>query len=280
MTGHGEGQFNRHLAWFEAHGVHRFDLGVRRRSGAFISRAAGCDRVQVAQLRDWLAAENAAGGDVYIRPARSFDWPMAFLDDVTLSDAVRMAREVCCLAIQTSAGSCHLWIATDTPLDEDGRSQVQRALARRGGERGALGDLASVSGEHFGRLAGFRNQKPGRDFWVAIAFASRTSKRLAVQPLLGDAESPPVTQESSQVATSQRGAPSTVGSTDRSASGEDWALAMRALERGCSVAEVVDLLINRARARGKRAPEAYARRTAQRAMAKCAERLKCRAGPR
>ena len=272
MTGNGEEQFNRHLAWFEAHGVQRFDLGVRRRSGVFISRAAACDRVQVTQLRNWLAAENVAGGDVYIRPARNFDWPLAFLDDVTLNDAVRLAREVCCLAVQTSAGSCHVWIATDTPLAEDGRAQVQRTLAQRGGERGTFGDLASVSGEHFGRLAGYRNQKPGRDFWVAIAFASRVTKRLAVQPLLGDAESPPVMQEPSRVSTIRRSAPLVLGGMDRSASGEDWALAMRALERGCDVAELVELLVDRARARGKRAPEDYARRTAQGAMAKCAER--------
>ena len=75
-------------------------------------------------------AANAHCAEVYIRPARGFDWPMVFLDDVATPIALEAVDRHGGLAAQTSpAGGCHLWLPFTRPLDEDGRHRVQRWLA-------------------------------------------------------------------------------------------------------------------------------------------------------
>ena len=70
------------------------------------------------------------------------------------------------LAVQTSpAGGCHLWLPCARTLDEAARHRVQRWLAECMGA-----DLGSVSGEHLGRLAGFRNWKRGGCWVNVVAF--------------------------------------------------------------------------------------------------------------
>ena len=102
----------------------------------------------------WARAENAHGAEIYIRPARGFDWPLVFLDDVAVPVARQGAVDPRRAGRPTSpAGGCHLWLPCDRGLDE---APGCRPSAARGPVRCGQG---SVSGEHLGRLAGFRNWK-------------------------------------------------------------------------------------------------------------------------
>ena len=77
------------------------------------------------------------------------------LDDVAVVIAEGAVRAHGELAVRTSpAGGCHLWLSCTRPLDEVGRWRAQRWLAKR-----FAADPGSISGEHPGRLAGFRNWK-------------------------------------------------------------------------------------------------------------------------
>lgn len=135
-------------------GVTRADLAVRRRDGAMHWQR---DRSLEALPLAWARAENAHGADIYIRPARGHAWAVVFLDDVESDLALEVAGSNGGLAIRTlPEGGCHLWLPTSSPLDEAGRGQRQRWLAQQLGA-----DPASTSGEHLGRLAGFRNWKRG-----------------------------------------------------------------------------------------------------------------------
>ena len=115
----------------------------------------------------WARAHNVRNADVYVRPARGYRWPLVFLDDVPCSAAAAVARKYGALLIHTSAaGGCHIWLRCSLPLDEDERHRAQRYLAPRLGA-----DLGSISGEHLGRLAGFKNCKRA-GVWVNVLQAS------------------------------------------------------------------------------------------------------------
>jgi len=115
---------------------------------------------------EFKVVTNVRRADVYVRPARSRAWPLVFLDDVPLRLAHRIVAKHGALAIETSsAGGCHIWLRTAWPLDEAGRKQAQRWLSIRVGS-----DPASTSGEHLGRLPGFRNWKRGGP-WVNLVAA-------------------------------------------------------------------------------------------------------------
>lgn len=148
------------LDWWAATGVDRVDLAVRRASGAMLwQRDRPIARLSLA----WARAENAQQADIYLRPERGRSWPLIMIDDVALGRADAVAREVDALLVETSpAGGCHVWLRCDRALAEDERRRVQRTwLVKLGGDPG------SVSGEHLGRLAGFKNWKRG-GCWVNV----------------------------------------------------------------------------------------------------------------
>jgi hypothetical protein len=128
------------------------DLAVRRSDGTMLWRL---DQPLERLPLGWARAENAHGAEIYIRPARGFDWPLVFLDDLPVPVAQQLAQAYGAMVIQTSpAGGCHVWLPCDRSLDEGARLQAQRGLAARFGA-----DKGSISGEHLGRLAGFKNWK-------------------------------------------------------------------------------------------------------------------------
>lgn len=152
------------LAWWWQAAISRADLMVHRRGGPVWHR----DRPLSDLHLSWLGHANAAGAEIYIRPARHHAWAVIFLDDVESGLAHRIVRKYRALAIRTSpAGGCHIWLQTATSLDEDERAASQRYLAPL-----INADPASTSGEHLGRLAGFRNWK--RDgVWVGVLASSK-----------------------------------------------------------------------------------------------------------
>ena len=142
------------LDWWAATGVDRVDLAVRRPTGAMLwQRDRALDALPIA----WARAENVQHADVYVRPARGHAWPLVFVDDVGVDRAQALAREVDILLVETSpAGGCHVWLHCDRVLAEHDRMHAQRGWIAT-----LDADPGSVSGEHLGRLAGFKNWKRG-----------------------------------------------------------------------------------------------------------------------
>lgn len=237
------------LAWWAAASIDRADLAMRRRDGAMLwCRDRELDRLPLA----WAGRENADGAEIYVRPARGHDWPIVFLDDLALARACRAAERFAALVVSTSpVGGCHLWLRVARPLDERQRYACQRHLAERTGA-----DLASTSGEHLGRLAGFRNHKR-QGPWVNVVAAAS-----------GPSWMPPA---SLIMRTASCTAPTATGrrrscAVDRSPSGSDWAFTRAACERGDSPALILARLVERCRERRGADAERYARRTLERAL--------------
>jgi len=238
------------LSWWERVDVVKADLAVRRADGTM---AWHHDRHLHALPLAWAGAENVRRADVYIRPAREASWPLVFLDDVPVSAALAISRKYAALVIQTSAaGGCHVWVRCATPLVEDERCQAQRWLASRIGA-----DKASVSGEHLGRLAGFRNWKRG-GVWVNVLLASDQQPAWDPTAAIGgntprDAPAPARLRSPSMT-------------TDTSPSGNEWGWVCGMLEAGVDPNLVHLRLVEHARPRRGADAERYATRTIDRAL--------------
>ena len=242
------------LSWWELAGVGRVDLAARRQCGTMIWHN---DRGLGELGLGWARAENVRGGEVYVRPARGYPWPVVFLDDVTVPRATRIARKYDALVVETSpAGGCHVWLSCSWALDEDARHQAQRWLAPL-----VEADPGSTSGEHLGRLAGFKNWKRNGS-WVNVLEASRRGRswtprwtepdrqrRLAhLSPTHGD------------------GAGEHTACRDTSESGREWGWACGLIEAGHDPQGVYERLVEHARPRRDKDAERYARRTVKRAL--------------
>jgi len=237
------------LEWWRDR-IDRADFAIRRSSGAMLwVQDLELDRLPL----PWARAENSKGAEIYIRPARGYDWPLLFLDDLSLDIALRAAAHYAALAVRTSpAGGCHLWLATSLDLDERQRHVCQRHLAELTGA-----DRASTSGEHLGRLAGFRNHKRGGP-WVNVLAASGTHRPPWQPPDSVIADHQPVSAGAADQ-------PRRRGGVDRSPSGLDWAWTCRQLKSGTPPDRVLTLLIDRCLHRRGNDAERYARRTIERA---------------
>lgn len=236
------------LTWWQASGVYFADLMVRRRDGTILwHHARPLDELYVG----WLGYENARGTEVYARPARGHAWPVVFLDDIDDELARRVVRKYAALAVRTSpAGGCHIWLRAGRPLTEPERRKAQRWLAPLAGA-----DPGSTSGEHLGRLAGFRNWKRG-GAWVGVLAASidRPSWDVTSASVV-----PPRRSVGSQC---QR------GDRDLSPSGRDWAWTCSQLEGGADPADVRRRLAATSRSRRRDDADRYATRTVARATAR------------
>jgi hypothetical protein len=271
------------IDWWKDAGVSRADLAVRRSDGAMLWHYD----VPLDQLPlSWARAENTRHGDVYIRPARGYPWPLVFLDDVAEGLAVRIARKYDSLVVKTSQeGGCHVWLSCSCSLGEEERHQAQQWLASRAGA-----DTASTSGEHLGRLAGLKNCKRGGT-WVNVVTSSRRRRRWVPRagddvPLLGVAhpnpESPPSNEpppppntEAANTAANTEAAnteaantEATSQPTDTSPSGVEWGWVCGMLEAGLPPRQVYYRLIKRARSRRGTDTERYARHTVVKALAR------------
>jgi len=207
--------------------VGRADLAVRRSDGTMLWRL---DQPLEGLPLGWVRAENAHGAEIYIRPARGFDWPLVFLDDLPVPVAQQLAQAYGAMVIQTSPA------------------------ARFGADKG------SVSGEHLGRLAGFKNWKRA-GCWVNLVCRMDGSRRFPVEPM----EAPPVPSRG-LTAPPRPGAKG--GAGDGSASAQEWGWVCRLLETGQTPEKVYQMLVDRAASRRGSDVERYARRTVEKAMAR------------
>ncbi|MBC7705054.1 MAG: DNA topoisomerase [Rhodoferax sp.] len=136
-------------------GVPRFEVGIREaKTGQMMNRE--WDRAELEQAVPWLKRMNAKGNDVYIRPAGEHG--LVLVDDVKPAALERMKREgfAPTATVETSTGNFQAWVMLSAkPLPPDVRHLAARMLAQR-----YDGDMNSTDSRHYGRLAGFTNQKP------------------------------------------------------------------------------------------------------------------------
>lgn len=246
------------LAWWCGIAMDRVDLAVRHPSGAMIWHR---DLAIKSLPLKWARAQNVRRAEVYLRPARQYAWPVVFLDDVARPRARAVAEKYDALVVETSpAGGCHIWLACVRSITEASRCEAQRWLAQRIGA-----DRGSISGEHLGRLAGFKNWKRG-GAWVNVVATSLQGRRWdpSVVPSIAPQKTatPPARTKTATPPASRR----RHKSTDTSPSGREWGWVCALLESGCPPGRVYVRLLERAcTRRGYDAPR-YARRTLQRAL--------------
>lgn len=136
-------------------GVPRFEVGIREaKTGQMMNRE--WSRAEVEQSAAWLKRMNAKGNDVYIRPAGEHG--LVLVDDLTADKLSRMAKDgfPSAATIETSPGNYQAWVKlSDRPLSAEARRIAAQGLAKHYG-----GDMNSADSKHYGRLAGFTNQKP------------------------------------------------------------------------------------------------------------------------
>lgn len=136
-------------------GVERFEVGIREaKTGQMMNRE--WSRADLEQAVPWLKRMNAKGNDVYIRPAGEHG--LVLVDDLTADKISSMAKDgfPSAATIETSPGNYQAWVKlSDKPLSADVRRIAAQGLARQYG-----GDPNSADSRHYGRLAGFTNQKP------------------------------------------------------------------------------------------------------------------------
>ncbi|MBE9109302.1 DNA topoisomerase [Nodosilinea sp. LEGE 07298] len=104
----------------------------------------------------WLKQRNAAGHHIYIRPQGSVG--LILLDDIGLGTLKQLATDGFKPAaeIETSPTNFQAWVRVSMePIPEELATKAAKLLAER-----YNADPNSADWRHFGRLAGFTNQKP------------------------------------------------------------------------------------------------------------------------
>jgi len=238
-------------------GIKEFDLGVLNSN---IMQLRNC--VQIAEVEkylSWLKGENANGGDIYVRPHRHNLNSVIFLDDVEKGMALSIAKKYSACVIETSKeGGCHVWLQTDKALNERERYLAQRYLQPL-----INSDKGSISGEHFGRLAGFKNQKRGGEWVNVIAVSDAGAWCVPSEVLIDDKLkgstpllSPPM----------GGGVVDNKSNNGSSESENEWGYVCGKLEHGADPILLESELANRAQNRGKRNATKYAKLTIAKAL--------------
>ncbi len=105
----------------------------------------------------WLRRENARGAHIYIRAAGTHS--PSLIDDLTVEAIDRMKAEGFepAVVVETSPNNFQAWLNHGKVLEAEMSTRAAKHLAECFG-----GDPSSADWRHFGRLAGFTNQKPAR----------------------------------------------------------------------------------------------------------------------
>jgi len=133
-----------------------FDVGILRPDGRMLLREGWMVR-RIEQAIQRLRLENARGAHIFVRPHNAH--ALSLIDDSSVEAIARMtdAGFHPALVVETSPQNFQVWLNHGQTLDHNISSRAAKELAKRFG-----GDLSSADWRHFGRLAGFTNQKPER----------------------------------------------------------------------------------------------------------------------
>ena len=140
-----------------AMGCELFEIGILRIDGRMLLRS-GWSADQIDAALAWLRRENARGAHIFVRPHCAH--ALNLVDDLSAETIQRMtdAGFQPTAVVETSPGNFQVWLNHGRILfDRTFSTQAAKELARRFG-----GDPSSADWRHFGRLAGFTNQKPKR----------------------------------------------------------------------------------------------------------------------
>src|ERR1700685_1739458 len=91
---------------------------------------------------------------------------LSLVDDLSIVTIARMTEAGFqpALVVETSRQNFQVWLNHGQILDRDMSTWAAKELAKR-----FCGDLSSADWRHFGRLAGFTNQKPKRLLPIGLA---------------------------------------------------------------------------------------------------------------
>jgi hypothetical protein len=208
------------------------------------------------RLRPWLRHENSNGSNIWIRPAGA-EHALVMMDDLPAATAAAITRKYRALAVETSSNNCQTLIVCSRPLTREQRQDVARALSRMIGS-----DPGAISEPRWGRLAGYRQKKPGKTgFMTRIIAAGSNRPALDPAPHLKTAPSSPA-PAGGVVAFS------TTSTTGGDESRREFAFACHALRRGMSPTEVEAAIAAHVAASGRLKSVGYAERTVAVALAR------------
>ncbi len=144
------------LAQLSAMGCEVFDIGVLRQSSRMLLREHWTAPRTLAAVA-WLKHENARGAHIFLRPHG--EHALSLLDDLTSEAITSMEASGFepAVVVETSPHNFQAWLNHGRMLNRELSTRVAKELASRFG-----GDPSSADWRHFGRLAGFTNQKPHR----------------------------------------------------------------------------------------------------------------------
>jgi hypothetical protein len=174
----------------EAMGCEQYEVGIlERRTGKIMNRTWSGEEIQ--ERLAWLKRMNARGNDVYIRPARGDRASLVLVDDLDRRRLDQMARDgaTAAVVVETSPGNFQAWVRLPDRTAEAVHREVARELAHR-----YEGDPASAAALHYGRLAGFTNQKEqyrgagGLQPWALLREAGGREARAATELVQGAEE--------------------------------------------------------------------------------------------
>ena len=135
-----------------------YEVGIRHPTKGMLLREWMGDMIR--KSIGWLKRQNAQGCDIYIRPARSVASSLVLVDDLSASTVRGLPGLglAPALVTETSRGNYQAWVRlSEEAQPPAARTAVAKHLAQQLG-----GDPNSADFGHFGRLAGFTNQKPER----------------------------------------------------------------------------------------------------------------------
>jgi len=242
---------------------------------------------QICERIKWLRQENARGAHIFVRP----EWPhtLSLIDDLSADTIQEMGKTGFepAVVVETSPNNFQVWLNHGRVLSDRFLSTlVARRLASRFG-----GDRGSCDWRHFGRLAGFTNQKEERrlknGFQPFVRLRSREGNVYsAAKEFLGELEAlkrehlsrrePRKAAQLRQIDAPVR--PITSFHADSRYAGDlhraDMAWAIQAAARGLSPEQIEHEILN-SRDLSKKGPPrrrlAYAMRTASKAIALIAQ---------
>jgi hypothetical protein len=242
-----------------------------RRTGKTVQRIARAEAIVSPKFQEWLAAQNAAGADVYVgmnpikdgaysRTRESIrDIRHVYLDldrngDASL-EAIRNSPNIPGpnFVLDTSPDK-HQVVWKVTGFKPEEAEALLRALSNQ-----FEGDPAATDSTRVLRLPGFANQKLTEEFLVQAHHESNevhTPRDFIIQE--GTPDTP-------QHAGKGQERPRIMPTNHKSQSEQDWAYAKRALARGDDPEEVIRRIAD-FRGNEKSDPDYYARRTVTRAQ--------------
>jgi hypothetical protein len=135
----------------------RYELGIYHRDSAnmFIERSLTLN--DIIKIIPKLKYKNMVGNDIYIRPDPIENRAIVLVDDITIKTIQSMKErgvDPACV-VETSPNNYQVWISLgNETLAGKYRKEVASLLTKE-----FNADPACVASSHFGRLAGFTNQK-------------------------------------------------------------------------------------------------------------------------